>query len=303
MLPQTCPLCNTSAINLKVVTNHVSGAQPSDDHAFFSCNKCSVTFQFPYYSEEELEKFYIDEFDSFMYRRSGKDSGWDLSEAHINANKLTYLRRYGYLSNHLFENIKILEVGCSSGFMLVPFSQNGYQCTGVEPSHKFRAYLNNNGIRTYPSLEALSAATVSKFNLVCHFFVLEHIRDPKKFLLQQIALCEKDGKIIFEIPSSSDALVQIYDIPQFERFYWSKPHPWYFNQQSLDYLLRSLNCKYTIVPHQRYDLSNHISWALTGKPGGQSRYSSMFGSDIENLYKAELVKHGFFDTLIAIIEV
>ena len=135
-----------------------------------------------------------------------------------------------------------------------------------------------------------------------HFFVLEHIKDPINFIRKQINLLNKGGTLIFEIPNSADALHSIYDIPAFERFYWSVAHPWYFNEKSLKYLLDGLNLSYDLRRDQRYDLSNHMVWARDGRPGGMKRFTEKFGNDLEEIYKKELINSGFCDTLVAIIK-
>ena len=94
------------------------------------------------------------------------------------------------------------------------------------------------------------------------FFVLEHISNPILFLKEQLNLLKPNGKIIFEIPNVSDPLYTIYDIPAFERFYWSLAHPWYFSLKSLVYLLNKLNQPFEIKLDQRYDLSNHMICAV-----------------------------------------
>ena len=140
-----------------------------------------------------------------------------------------------------------------------------------------------------------------KYDLIMHFFVLEHIRNPKDFLKKQLKLLKKKGKIVFEIPCYQDALHQIYNIPEFERFYWSVAHPWYFNENSLKFLLKKLNKKFRILRDQRYDLSNHLYWMRHRKPGGMNFYTKYLGQDIENKYKKNLISSGHFDTLVGII--
>ena len=110
-----------------------------------------------------------------------------------------------------------------------------------------------------------------------------------------------NGKIIFEIPNVADPLYSIYDIPDFERFYWSLAHPWYFSQQSLEYLLNKLGCRFEIQLDQRYDLSNHMVWARDGRPGGMGKFSELLGKELEESYNQNLIKSGKCDTLIGII--
>lgn len=301
-VPLTCPLCKSDNEFQSVVTKHVYGSPTSKESGFFSCKKCGVIYQYPGLTKEEESKFYANEFETFMSSRSGLSGGWESVEKHIAANKSNKERRMKYLLPHLKNNSKIIEFGCSSGFMLYPLLEKGHTCLGIEPSGVFRDNLINRGIKVYESFDELLNNNIeNKFDLIIHFFVLEHISDPFDFLSKQINLLNEGGKIIFEIPNSADALFSIYDIPAFERFYWSVAHPWYFNEKSLNYLLSKLNLNYEIIRDQRYDLSNHLIWARDGKPGGMGRFTDKLGKEIEEIYKNELIKTGYCDTLIGVI--
>jgi len=100
---------------------------------------------------------------------------------------------------------------------------------------------------------------------------------------------------------AADPLYSIYDIPAFERFYWSVAHHWYFTKNSIKFLLEQFGLSYEIGLDQRYDLSNHMVWARDGRPGGMARFSSFFGQELEDQYKAALVNSGHCDTLYAIV--
>ena len=300
-IPVNCPLCNADSHKQQVVTSHVFGDKQRE-RAFFKCIACDVFYQYPPLSPEQEAKFYAAEFEGFMTSRSGGSGGWLGAESHIRANEPTKERRMKYLQPNISEHAKILEVGCSSGFMLFPFKEQGHECKGIEPSGFCSAYVKDRGIEVFPSLEDLNEnAPDEKFDTVTHFFVLEHIAAPVKFLKDQLQLLNKGGKIIFEIPNVADALYTVYDIPAFERFYWSIAHPWYFSERSLKYLLDQLDEPYEILLDQRYDLSNHMTWARDGKPGGMGKYTPKLGNEIEEAYKSALIKTGNCDTLIGII--
>lgn len=300
-IPNKCPLCNAGNSFQKVVTPHVFG--DNEKHrAFFHCNSCDVNYQFPPLTPEEESRFYIAEFEGFMTSRSGASGGWQAAESHISANKSTVERRMNYLAPNIKSDSDILEVGCSSGFMLFPLKEQGHSCMGIEPSGFFSEFVRNQGIEVYFSLQDLAENDPEKrFDIIQHFFVLEHIADPLAFLMTQLSLLKPGGKIIFEIPNVADALYTIYDIPLFERFYWSIAHPWYFSEKSLKFLLDQLNQPYEILLDQRYDLSNHMTWARDGKPGGMGRFTDKLGKDIEEAYKKSLIKSGHCDTLIGVI--
>lgn len=298
-LPHHCSLCSAPAEQLSVITPHVYG--DSAGRAFFRCAACGVCFLHPGLSAEEEQSFYAAEFESFMSGRAGATGGWTQPERHIAANQSTVERRMRYLHEVLPTAGRVLEVGCSSGFMLYPLRDAGYDCVGIEPSGVFRDYLGKRGIPCHDSLAALAEGPEGQFDAIMHFFVLEHISDPRAFLLAQMRLLRPGGVLVFEIPNSADPLVTVYDIPAFERFYWSVAHHWYFNETSLAHLMRGLGVERAIRRDQRYDLSNHMVWARDGRPGGMSRFTAKLGDAVEETYKQALITSGNCDTLIGVI--
>jgi SAM-dependent methyltransferase len=301
-LPTQCPLCSAPASQQGVVTAHVYG-DSSKSRAFFRCQDCDVCYQFPPLTAAEEVRFYAAEFEGFMAGRSGAEGGWQGAETHIRANEATRCRRMKYLDPLLQTEprMRILEVGCSSGFMLLPL-RSAHGCVGIEPSGVFSEYVRSQGIPVYGSMDAASDFEGDRpFDLIQHFFVLEHIGQPLEFLKQQVRLLKPGGRIAFEIPNSADPLHTIYDLPAFERFYWSIAHPWYFSERSLRYLLDRLGQPYEILLDQRYDLSNHMAWARDGRPGGMGRFTELLGTEIEESYKQGLIRRRICDTLIAVV--
>ena len=296
-LPTKCRLCDAGSEKLSVVTPHVYGGNPNQ--SFFGCGNCEAIFLYPPLGEEAEKSFYAAEFESFMQSRSGVSGGWDQAERHISVNEDNRLRRMNYVQPVL-KNVKtILEVGCSSGFMLHPLLKQGYKCVGVEPSGVFSDYLTEIGVRCYRDVSEITGS--EKFDLIMHFFVLEHVSDPVLFLKSQLSLLNPGGLLVFEIPNANDPLRTIYDIPEFERFYWSVAHHWYFTENSLKFVLDQLDCEYEIGLDQRYDISNHVVWARDRKPGGMGRFSDKLGKGLEENYKSKLIESGFCDTLYAIV--
>ena len=135
-LPDRCPLCSAGRESQSVVTRHVYG-DASASRAFFHCAACDVRYQFPGLTPDEEARFYAAEFEGFMASRSGESGGWLKTEQHLVANEPTRMRRMKYLAPYLEASVDILEVGCSSGFMLYPLADAGHRCTGIEPSLQF----------------------------------------------------------------------------------------------------------------------------------------------------------------------
>ncbi len=300
-LPQTCPLCGSDVAQQSVVTRHVYG-DVGGARAFYHCGVCDVRYLFPSLSHEEETRFYASEFESFMAGRAGPAGGWSRVEDHVRANEPGRLRRMNYLTPYLTPGASVLEIGCSSGFMLFPLRAAGHPCAGVEPSGVFGAHLRDSGIEAYGSVAELARARAAvRFDVVMHFFVLEHIAQPRAFLESLLAWLRPDGRMVFEVPNAADALYSVYDIPAFERFYWSVAHPFYFSERSLRYLLEQLGHPFEIIGDQRYDLSNHMVWARDGRPGGMGRFTALLGDELETSYKQGLIRTGRCDTLVGIV--
>jgi len=300
-LPVRCPLCEADHERQHAVTPHVYGGKPG--MAFFGCGSCGAIYAWPRLSPEEERHFYAAEFSGFMAERAGSTGGWEQPERHIRANEAQRLRRMRYLERFIAPGARVLEIGCSSGFMLYPLADRGCDCVGVEPSGVFGEYVKTRGIPCFDDVATMSTelGPRASFDLVMHFFVLEHIAEAEAFLRHQLDLLRPGGVLVFEVPNSADALFSVYDIPAFERFYWSVAHHWYFNEQSLGYLLRRLGHPCEILLDQRYDLSNHLIWARDGKPGGMGRFTGVLGAEIEDLYREALVKARRCDTLIGVL--
>ena len=301
-LPDRCPLCAADRDSQFVVTSFVYGGSTRQGNAFFHCGTCDVRYQYPGLTPEEEARFYAAEFEGFMATRAGSKGGWLKAEEHVSANRPTQLRRLKYLASYLESPLDVLEVGCSSGFMLYPLKEDGHRCIGIEPSGVFSEFVKSRGVPTYQSLDQLRQhAPKVRFDLILHFFVLEHIANPSAFINELLSLLRPGGRIVFEIPNVADALYSVYDIPAFERFYWSVAHPWYFSEPSLHFLLKQIGYPYEVLRDQRYDLSNHMVWARDARPGGMGRFTAQLGSELEEAYKQALIRIGRCDTLVGII--
>ena len=229
-----------------------------------------------------------------MSKRVGDHRDWSNAELHKITNQDQVKRRMPFLQDYLKPQMDLLEVGCSSGFMMDAFREMDINCFGIEPSGEFGEYLVSNG---YTIFENLSEIQDKKFDLITHFFVFEHIADPFDFLEQNLRLLKDGGVIISEVPCANDPLTSIYDIEAFENFYWSIAHHYYYTPESLSYVLDKVGCKYKLVPEQRYDISNHMTWMLEGRPGGQGSYNQQLGADLVEAYRQRMLDSWQCDTI------
>jgi SAM-dependent methyltransferase len=296
-----CRGCNASSTTQKIRATFVFGG--STDHNFWECDSCGLVYLYPIPSQDEENEFYSQEFEKFMSNRSANDRNWSGPLAHIKTNQDQVKRRWKFLKDYIKPGMTILEVGCSSGFMMDDLHNKGVKVIGIEPSGGFGDFLSQRGHTHYSSIDELVEKEPKlKFDAIIHFFVLEHIRNPIEFLSNQIKLLKPDGVIIAEVPNVDDPLTSLYEIPAFEKFYWSIAHHYYYNPQSLTLILNKLECKgFQFKLEQRYDLSNHITWLQDGKPGGQGKFDSVFSKETRKNYTEDLKRSKKCDTFFLYI--
>jgi len=291
-----CRLCDADADRQEIRARFVYGGDSK--YQFWHCEDCDAIYLYPMPSVAEEKYFYLKEFEKFMSSRSGAERDWSNAVRHKESNQDQVRRRLPFLEKYLTPNAQLLEIGCSSGFMLDAFKAYNVNCVGVEPSGEFCEYLEKCG---YNVFEDISEITDIKFDLIVNFFVFEHIRDPFTFLQNAYDLLSDGGVIICEIPCANDPLTSVYDIDAFERFYWSVAHHYYYTPTSISYVLDRLGYRYEIIPEQRYDISNHMTWMMDGRPGGQGRYRELFGEELEVIYKKRLIDSWCCDTIFLYI--
>ena len=279
-----CRICGSAKDDQYVRAPVVFGG--TNNHKFWQCKRCNAIYLHPVPSVEEERRFYAEEFEKFMSSRVGDHRDWSNAEKHKLTNQDQVKRRLPFLETALERGKTLLEIGCSSGFMLDAFKEYGLACSGVEPSGEFGDYLRQSGYEVWEDLKHVGNR---RFDVIVNFFVLEHIRNPRRFLARIHELLSNGGVCICEVPCANDVLTSLYHIDAFEQFYWSVAHHFYYTPESLQYVMKGLGYRYKLVPEQRYDLSNHMTWMMDGRPGGQGRYLKELGQDVMQAYRQRLL--------------
>ena len=201
-----CRVCGISGESQTIRANNVFGGK--DEHNFWQCSECNAIYLSPPLTVSEEKYFYKKEFEKYMSTRVGDHRDWSNAERHIKTNQDQVDRRWKFLENHIFKDMNVLEIGCSSGFMLDKFKSNDCNVVGVEPSGEFLEFIKKNGHIAFETIDEVK----EKFDLICHFFVFEHIANPFEFLEKQLTMLNERGVIVAEIPSATDPLTSVYDI-------------------------------------------------------------------------------------------
>lgn len=285
-----CPVCGFAESDL--VSRAVSGAPES---AVYRCTACTLVFVHPIMTEEEETAFYRAEFEKYMARRSGP--GWESSAAHFRSHQAEGERRLPHIRPYLKPDDRMLEVGSSTGFFLDDVGGSVSSVTGIEPHEAYREYASKRGIETVRLVQDLGDQC---FDVITMFYVLEHLRDPVRYLTDLRSHLRDGGRLLIEVPNVEDVLLSRYAIPAFPPFYWQKAHYHYYSRKTLRDVLARAGYRAEVFPLQRYDLSNHLVWMMEGRPGGMGRFRQIFSLEVETAYAETLKRNWLCDTLFAV---
>ncbi|MDG6218597.1 MAG: class I SAM-dependent methyltransferase [Candidatus Thermoplasmatota archaeon] len=282
--PLSCYLCGSTSCTQ--IHNSIRYNLPPRP---YRCEKCGFTFIHPKMSVEQEYEFY-EKIYRLSYVDQNPDTLWveNLPEAK---------RRVARFQTILHKDAHLLEIGCASGYFLSEVKKRVNSVKGIELTKDYVQYAISKGLDVRESIEEIDDES---FDIIFMFHVLEHINDPIRFIEAVKKKLTPKGKLIIEVPNVDDILVSTYKIKKHLDFYWEVAHNYYFSKDSLGTVLERAGYSFTIFPLQRYDLSNHIRWMLSGEPGGQGYYNKIFTQPLLKEYEKALKAQFLCDTIYAI---
>jgi len=291
--PPVCRLCGSAESSL--VSTNVS---ESPESSVYRCGRCDIVYVFPIMTEEEEAAFYSRQFEQYMERRSGP--GWQSPESHFAAYRGEADRRLPLVRPHLRAQDHVLEIGSSTGYFLDALRPRVASVTGVEPSEAYRAFAESRGIETVRTLDALAGR---RFDVIALYYVVEHFRDPIGYLSGLREHLNPRGRVLIEVPNVQDALLSLYKLAAFDKFYWQRAHYHNFSPATMRAVLERAGYRAETYPEQRYDVSNHMVWMIDGRPGGHGRFAGLLGPDADRAYRDALKRNWICDTVFAVAQV
>ena len=179
----------------------------------------------------------------------------------------------------------LLEIGLGDGVFLSVANQK-FKCSGIDPSLGYdyvKNYLRKLDVIIYDlSLEEFKSD--KKFDIICCFLVLEHIKEPNQFIQNMKNFLNEDGVIIIEVPdidtyssSNSDSLL-------------THEHLYHYNIDTLNYLM--CNNGLELIAYDNKNVSYGFSLIAAYKINNQLILSSKSSSfPILFEFQSFLIKH------------
>lgn len=208
--------------------------------------------------------------------------------------------RYQKMAAYFQDAASFLEIGASNAAFLahVKSLHPDLECAAFEPDVASKGMRDEiSWLKQYDDIEQTEGC---EFELIGAFHVLEHILQPQNFLERCRKALSAEGRLLIEVPALTDPLLSVYKLPEYEKFFYQRQHPFYYSTESLRRLLEVNGFKIErMIPHQRYGIENHLNWLRQHSPGGDSEYLSLF-LNADGPYRKCLERAGKCDAAIAV---
>jgi len=118
----------------------------------------------------------------------------------------------------------VLEVGAGAGLFAKTLPSGRY--TGLEFSETAVSYAQASGVRLLNEpIEVHARGHAGRYDVVCHFQVLEHVASPRAFLEACVACLRPGGKLIVAVPAYQSflrfATNNLLNLPPHHLTHWS----------------------------------------------------------------------------------
>jgi SAM-dependent methyltransferase len=190
---KVCPLCGSTRLS-RFSEGRILGSPVRN----MICDNCTLVFQSPRMSEQELEAYYAG---PYRIELVGTDAPIPskLNFEHARAQHLVDFieKSIGRFEVHL-------DIGCAAGQLLLETRRRfGCRVIGIEPGHAHAAHARSEGVEVHASLdEYLQSENRQRPDLVTLSHVLEHISDPIAFLRRiREDVLAADGNLLIEVPN------------------------------------------------------------------------------------------------------
>lgn len=162
---------------------------------YVSCAACGVVRQFPYPTEDEIEKYYV----NYVTKKSA-DSVYLTDEGfsgYRNDKKLTF-NDLG-LDLYSFAGKRLLDVGCGTGQFVKLISEYGAASVmGIDLSKECIDSATAHGLNC--KQDNFLDLHNTEYDVISMWHLIEHLLHPKQFIEHAFLLLQPEGKLIVETP-------------------------------------------------------------------------------------------------------
>jgi len=204
----------------------------------------------PLPTQEEVERFYQEEFYSSEYK-SFNDSSLEIQkedEEFFQSRWESICERCQSYFGRI-EGLSLFDVGFGFAQALLYFREKGMSVSGLDPSPEGVDYARRQGLQVYQAgIEDFSCAGSARFDVVTLLNVLEHLRDPGRTLKSiKEQLLKPSGMLVIDVPNEFNDFQTIANAEYQLGEWWVCPpnHLNYFSVTSLKQFLNA--CGFDVI--------------------------------------------------------
>jgi SAM-dependent methyltransferase len=218
---RNCPVCDNSEgeENYSQMFIKLPGLSADFKQVISVCSNCGMTYVSDFLTDEELE-FYYSAMSTYEYA----ENEYEFPEEHRKRSEQQH-KYVSKFSKGCFDNV--LDIGCSLGYTLSLFQQDGSSVLGIEPSSKLKEIAKlQYGVDVITDFFNKDLKLPNKYDLILLSHVAEHLKFPKEIFTSIKDELQPGGLVYVEVPS-----IELFD--ERDLFQFSFEHINYFSHGSL----------------------------------------------------------------------
>ena len=209
-----CPWCESENTQIHLWAKDFFLTQ--EPFEIYECLKCGLLFTEPRPKPEDIGNYYQSE---EYYSHQENKTGF-VPRVYETVKKVN-IRHKAKIATEDKPIGKMLEIGCGVGDFLQEMEQQGWDCTGIEPSDEAKAIAKNKVKAQLLLPNKISQLPDKSFDLITMWHVLEHVDNLKEEIYHLQRLLKEGGRLVLALPNfkSDDAKYYkeywaAYDVPR-----------------------------------------------------------------------------------------
>ncbi len=179
-----CNVCGASEERLITVQN---------SYRVVACAECGFVYVNPRPDEKTLAGMYL----SYLPDKMEDPESWRGYMKNVFSNAADEIARLSPKGG------RVLDIGCGYGFFLDEMKERGFKVLGMDVSKTAVGYAAKQGFDVRLGTLDTIALEEGSFDAVTMFYVLEHIPDPLKALLQVKKILKPGGLLLLRLPHTT----------------------------------------------------------------------------------------------------
>lgn len=222
-----CPVCQARSFSPRFAIKGI---------AIESCNGCGLIVQNPQPSDAQLGAIYGSSYFIGSSENDRLGSQFDLVKRATASLQLDEIAAYLRKRGHAADGLSLLEVGCGHGNMLLEARNKGYRVQGLEYSADAARVANSKLGADVVRVGAIAEDTFPEqsFDVCILADVIEHVRDPARFIQNTRRILKAGGVLFIATPSTASWSARLLGRHWME---YKPEHLFYFDRRTLTRLL------------------------------------------------------------------